>query len=184
MLMIGNLVQRRTPGSLRRSRRLLQSPLPAPPNLSTRRHRSQPHPQPVRVRFHIIRNALIENVGKYQSCMVSKLRIIWKQTVAAAAAVVVPSAAAAGASARAKLNVLRYRSRAWRVLQRPRSGRRGHFMDSSSQSRERPAVIDGLVTLAMHDSSVHVCATTGAIAGLYQRTVHPLTPFWKNTLIL
>ena len=34
----------------------------------------------VRVRFHIIRNALIENVGKYQSCMVSKLRIIWKQT--------------------------------------------------------------------------------------------------------
>ena len=35
----------------------------------------------VRVRFHIIRNARIENVGKYQSCMVSKLRIIWKQTV-------------------------------------------------------------------------------------------------------
>ena len=33
------------------------------------------------MRFHIIRNALIENVGKYQSCMVSKLRIIWKQTV-------------------------------------------------------------------------------------------------------
>ena len=36
----------------------------------------------LRVRFHIIRNACIENVGKYQSCMVSKLRIIWKQTVA------------------------------------------------------------------------------------------------------
>ena len=36
----------------------------------------------VRVRFHIIRYARIENVGKYQSCMVSKLRIIWKQTVA------------------------------------------------------------------------------------------------------
>ena len=36
----------------------------------------------VRVRFHIIRNALIENVGKYQSCMVSKLRIIWKERVA------------------------------------------------------------------------------------------------------
>ena len=35
----------------------------------------------LRVRFHIIRNARIENVGKYQSCMVSKLRIIWKQTV-------------------------------------------------------------------------------------------------------
>ena len=35
----------------------------------------------VRVRFHIIRNARIENVGKSQSCMVSKLRIIWKQTV-------------------------------------------------------------------------------------------------------
>jgi len=33
------------------------------------------------VRFHIIRNARIENVGKSQSCMVSKLRIIWKQTV-------------------------------------------------------------------------------------------------------
>ena len=26
----------------------------------------------LRVRFHIIRNARIENVGKYQSCMVSK----------------------------------------------------------------------------------------------------------------
>ena len=39
-------------------------------------------PQPdLRVRFHIIRNARIENVGKSQSCMVSKLRIIWKQTV-------------------------------------------------------------------------------------------------------
>ena len=35
----------------------------------------------VRVRFHIIRNARIDNVGKSQSCMVSKLRIIWKQTV-------------------------------------------------------------------------------------------------------
>ena len=35
----------------------------------------------IRVRFHIIRNARIENVDKSQSCMVSKLRIIWKQTV-------------------------------------------------------------------------------------------------------
>ena len=35
----------------------------------------------VRVRFHIIRNACIQTVGNYQSCMVSKLRIIWKQTV-------------------------------------------------------------------------------------------------------
>ena len=35
----------------------------------------------VRVRFQIIRNARIENVCKSQSCMVSKLRIIWKQTV-------------------------------------------------------------------------------------------------------
>ena len=35
----------------------------------------------VRVRVHIIGNAHIENVGKYQSCMVSKVRIIWKQTV-------------------------------------------------------------------------------------------------------
>ena len=43
----------------------------------------------VRVRFHIIRNACIENVGKSQSCMVSKLRIVWKQTV-------VPWAAAVG----------------------------------------------------------------------------------------
>ena len=33
------------------------------------------------MRFHIIRNARIDNVGKYQSCMVSKVRIIWKQTV-------------------------------------------------------------------------------------------------------
>ena len=38
-------------------------------------------PAAVRVRFHIIRNARIETVGKYQSCMASKLRIIWKQTV-------------------------------------------------------------------------------------------------------
>ena len=35
----------------------------------------------LRVCFQIIRNARIENVGKFQSCMVSKLRIIWKQTV-------------------------------------------------------------------------------------------------------
>ena len=33
------------------------------------------------VRFLIILNARIENVGKYMSCMVSKVRIIWKQTV-------------------------------------------------------------------------------------------------------
>ena len=37
------------------------------------------------VRFHIIRNARIENVGKSQSCMVSKLRVIWKQGEEAAA---------------------------------------------------------------------------------------------------
>ena len=35
----------------------------------------------LRVRFHIIRNARIDNVGKSRSCMVSKVRIIWKQTV-------------------------------------------------------------------------------------------------------
>ena len=35
----------------------------------------------VRVRFQIICNARIEYVGKSQSCMVSKIRIIWKQTV-------------------------------------------------------------------------------------------------------
>ena len=35
----------------------------------------------IRVRFHIIRNACIEYVGESQSCMVSKLRIIRKQTV-------------------------------------------------------------------------------------------------------
>ena len=35
----------------------------------------------IRVRFQIIGNALIENTGKYQSCMVSKLPIIRKQTV-------------------------------------------------------------------------------------------------------
>ena len=38
--------------------------------------------QKIRVRFHIFRNARIKTVCKYQSCMVSKLRIIWKQTVA------------------------------------------------------------------------------------------------------
>ena len=35
----------------------------------------------VRVRFQIIGNERIKNVGKSQSCMVSKLPIIWKQTV-------------------------------------------------------------------------------------------------------
>ena len=35
----------------------------------------------VRVHLHIIRNERIENVGKYQSCMVSKLPITWKQAV-------------------------------------------------------------------------------------------------------
>ena len=35
----------------------------------------------LRVRFQIIGNARIENVGKYQSCIVSKLPMIWKQTV-------------------------------------------------------------------------------------------------------
>ena len=35
----------------------------------------------LRVRLHIIRNERIENVGKSQPCMVSKVRIICKQTV-------------------------------------------------------------------------------------------------------
>ena len=35
----------------------------------------------LRVRLHIIRNERIENVGKSQSCMISKLRIICKQIV-------------------------------------------------------------------------------------------------------
>ena len=35
----------------------------------------------VRVRFHIIGNARIKNVYKYQSCMVTKLPIICEQTV-------------------------------------------------------------------------------------------------------
>ena len=35
----------------------------------------------VRVRFHKIRNARISSVGKYQSCMFSKLPIICKQTL-------------------------------------------------------------------------------------------------------
>ena len=35
----------------------------------------------IRVRFQIIGNARIENVGRSQSCMVSKLRIVWKQTI-------------------------------------------------------------------------------------------------------
>ena len=35
----------------------------------------------IRVRFHIIRNARIEHVGKSQPCMVSKVRIVCQQTV-------------------------------------------------------------------------------------------------------
>ena len=34
----------------------------------------------LRVRLQIIRNACTSNVCKYQSCMVSKLRMIWKRT--------------------------------------------------------------------------------------------------------
>ena len=34
----------------------------------------------IRVRFHIICIARTKNVGKYQSCMVYNLRIIWKRT--------------------------------------------------------------------------------------------------------
>ena len=38
----------------------------------------------VRVRFQIIRNARTENVGESQSCMVSKVRMTWKQALRAA----------------------------------------------------------------------------------------------------
>ena len=51
--------------------------------------------QQLRVRFHIFGNARIDNVGKSQTCMVSKLRIIWKQTVEPAALNAVPGAARA-----------------------------------------------------------------------------------------
>ena len=37
--------------------------------------------QDLRVRFQIIGDARIKNVGQSQSCMVSKLPMIWKQTV-------------------------------------------------------------------------------------------------------
>ena len=50
--------------------------------LPTERETREGHEdQAVRLRFHIIRTARIKTVGKYQSCMVSKLPIIWKQTV-------------------------------------------------------------------------------------------------------
>ena len=42
---------------------------------------ASPFAPAVRVRFQIIGNVRIENVGKSQSCMVSKLPIMWKQTV-------------------------------------------------------------------------------------------------------
>ena len=41
------------------------------------RERANPN---IPVRFHIIGNARIKNVGKYQSCMVSKLPSIWMET--------------------------------------------------------------------------------------------------------
>ena len=44
-------------------------------------HPSSSSSSSLRVRFQIIGNTHIENVGKYQSCMVSKLPIMWKQTV-------------------------------------------------------------------------------------------------------
>ena len=45
------------------------------------RYWHQQEEQQLRVRFHIFRTARIQIVGKYQSCMGSKLRIIWKQTI-------------------------------------------------------------------------------------------------------
>ena len=53
---------------------------PPPSSSSQRSRRRQQSTQRLRVRFHIIRNARIEYVGESQSCMVSKLRIIWKRT--------------------------------------------------------------------------------------------------------
>ena len=49
--------------------------------LAAGNHGNEGATKDVRVRFHIIRNARIENVGQSQSCMVSNLRIIRKQTV-------------------------------------------------------------------------------------------------------
>ena len=69
--------------------------LPPPSPFAARAH-AHAHLVPVRVRFHIIRNARIENVGKSQSCMVSKLRMIWKQTVSAAVVVAIGAPVGAG----------------------------------------------------------------------------------------
>ena len=52
----------------------------APPKYSLHMRDAHAHDR-LRVRFQIIGNACIKNVGKSQSCMVSKLPIIWKQTV-------------------------------------------------------------------------------------------------------
>ena len=54
----------------------------------------------LRVRLHIIRNERIENVVKSQSCMVSKLRIICKQTVYGHAAFAINHSCFAGTPAR------------------------------------------------------------------------------------
>ena len=55
-----------------------QDAQPLPPPASSAR--SGETVNPVRVRFHIIGSARIENVGKSQSCMVSKIRMLWQQT--------------------------------------------------------------------------------------------------------
>ena len=56
---------------------------PSAPAAPSQHQAQRPLPSlDLRVRLHIIRNERIENVCKSQSCMVSKLRIICKQTVA------------------------------------------------------------------------------------------------------
>ena len=63
----------------------------------------------LRVRFQIIGNARIKNVGKSQSCMVSKLPIIWKQTVAEGLEVT-PASATSARAAQPESTVSAYRA--------------------------------------------------------------------------
>ena len=73
------------------------------------------HLDSLRVRFQIIRNARIDNVGESQTCMVSKLRIIWKQTVGSRALLRTASSAVGTAAGRARLAFTESTERALRV---------------------------------------------------------------------
>ena len=101
----------------------------------------------LRVRFHIIVNARIKNLCKYQLCMVSKFPIIWKQTVDL-------SSAAAGAGA-GPAQVVAACMGIQRVHRGRLARRRLGLTSPSTRERSRPAP---LRATRMHRLSNHATA--------------------------